>query len=125
MAAGTVTITEERGGSIRKIAFAWTSGTDAAAGTASASTSFTYNGKIERLVTVPAAGGDAPTDQYDLTITDADGIDVLAGAGANRSGTNTEQVASTSLGHVANDKLTVNVSNAGAAKKGTAILFLR
>lgn len=125
MAVGTVTITEETYGSIKKIAFAWTAGTDAEAGTASGQTTNAYNGAIERLVTVPGAGGDAPDDNYGVTVTDEDSTDVLMGAGATRDTANTEQVLASSLGVVANDKLTVNITAAGAGNKGTVYVYLR
>lgn len=125
MAAGTVTVTEERLGAIKKIKFAWTSGTAGEGGTASGSTAHAYTGEVIRLVTVPSGGGTAPTDDYDITVTDQDSTDVLMGAGANRDTANTEQVLASSLGCVANDKLTINVSNAGDGKKGTAYLYIR
>lgn len=135
---GTVTITEEfissvnaLGGfatssPIKKVKFAWTSengGGDA--GKASKTTVNAYTGEIIRLVTIPGAGGVAPTDDYDVTITDEDGTDVLIGAGANRDTANTEQVLASSLGCVAYDKLTLNIQNAGNAKQGTAIIYIR
>ncbi len=122
MATGTVTVAEERLGGLKKITWAWTS---TAGGAASEVTTYPYTGSIERMVTVPAAAGGAPTDDYDITITDEDGVDVLSGAGSNRDTANTEQVAAANLGAVANDKLTLNVSNAGNAKSGTVILYVR
>ncbi len=123
---GTVVVTEETFGSVKKITFAWTSENGGAnAGKASKTTVNHYNGEIIRLVTVPGTGGDAPTDDYDITVTDEDSTDVLMGAGANRDTANTEQVLASSLGCVANDKLTLNVSNAGNAKKGTVHLYIR
>lgn len=124
MAAGTVTITEETYGTIKKIKFDWTSGTDAEAGTASGQTTNVYSGKILGLATVPD-GTAVPTASYDITVTDEDGMDVLMGGGADRSDTATEYVLSTSLGAVANDKLTINVAAAGSAKKGIAYLYIR
>jgi len=121
MAAGTVVITEETFGTIKKIKFAWTS---TAGGAASDTTVNAYSGKILGLATVPGAAPDAPTPDYDITVTDEDGMDVLMGGGANRHTTNTEYVLSTSLGAVANDKLTINVAAAGAAKKGVAYLYI-
>jgi hypothetical protein len=120
-AAGTVTVTEETFGTVKKITFAWTS---TAGGAADAPTVATFSGKIEALVTIPDAV-DAPTTLYDVTVTDADGVDVLAGAGANRSATATELVLASLLGIVANDLLTVNITNAGAAKKGRVIVYSR
>ena len=120
-AAGTVVVTEETFGTVKKITFAWTS---TAGGAADTPTVATFSGKIEALVTIPDVV-DAPTTLYDVTVTDADGVDVLAGAGANRSATATELVLSSLLGIVANDLLTVNITNAGAAKKGRVIVHLR
>lgn len=125
MAAGTVTITEETHGSLKKITFAWTSGTVGEGGTASGTTTNAYTGALERLVTVPAGGDDAPDDNYDLTLTDEDSVDALVGAGANRHTSTTQQVLGSSLGVVANDKLTLNVTNAGDANKGTVYVYLR
>jgi hypothetical protein len=123
MAAGTVTITETIHTTVKKIKFAWTSGTGGEGGTASGTTTYAYDGKLELLTTDP--GATAPSDDYDITITDSDSIDVLAGAGANRDTANTEQVLGSSLGAVAGSKLTINITNAGDAKVGTAYLYIR
>lgn len=122
--AGTVTIDEEGYSTIKKIAFAWTSAAD---GTATGTTTDAYSGEVLRLVTKPGAGGDQPTDLYDVVINDQDTVDVLSGVGANRSNTVTEQAVSLApaLGVVANDKLSLSVSGAGNAKSGTAILYIR
>lgn len=125
MAAGTVTITEETHGSLKKITFAWVSGTGAEGGTASGTTTKAYTGALERLVTVPGAAAEQPTNAYDLTLLDEDSADVLVGAGANRNNAATEQVLGSSLGVVANDKLALNVTNAGDAKTGTVHVYLR
>ena len=120
--AGTVIITEKRTGTVKRITWAWT--TDGA-GAADGQTTHVYDGKIEALVTVPAGGANAPTDQYDITITDQDGVDVLAGAGANLAAAATQHISATNLSAVANEKLTLNVSAAGAVKKGTVYLYIR
>lgn len=120
-AAGTVTVAEEAHSSVRKITWTWTS---TAGGAADLITTRAYDGKIEAVVTNPD-GVAAPTDDYDITITDEDGTDVLSAAGANRDTANTEIVLSASLGIVANDKLTLNVTNAGAAKSGVVHLYIR
>jgi hypothetical protein len=122
---GTVEITEEKISAIKKVKFEWTSvngGGDA--GKASKTTEFPYTGEIIRLVTDP--GTAAPTDNYTVTITDEDGYDVLMGAAVgNRDEANTEQVLASSLGCVANDKLTLNVSGAGNAKTGTVTVYIK
>lgn len=119
--AGTVTTTEKTLGTVKKVTFAWTS---SAGGAADATTAAVFDGKLIGLTTIPDAGT-APTDNYDVVLNDADGHDVLLGAGANRDTLNTEHVAEASLGAVAHSKLTLAVTNAGAAKLGTVIVYLR
>lgn len=121
--AMSVTVTEKTLGSVKKVTFAWVSAAD---GTATgATTGVEYDGKIIGLTTIPGAAALAPDDNYDITITDADGHDVLLGAGANRDTANTESVTEASLGAVASSKLTINVSGAGDSNAGTAIVYLR
>jgi hypothetical protein len=123
-----VTITEEIFRSspqdpnpVKKIIFDWTSD---AAGDATGTTTNAYTGELLRFITVPD-GVSAPTALYDVVINDEDSTDALIAAGANRSATVTEQVIASSLGAVANDKLTIVVSNAGNTKKGKAYLYIR
>ena len=46
---------------------------------------------LYKVITNP--GGTAPTDNWDFTITDGDGIDVLGGNGANRHTTSSQMIA--------------------------------
>ena len=96
--AGTVTVSEETHGTIKKLAWAWTS--DASGDVSGTATTNAYSGSIERLVTVPD-GVDAPTADYDVTLLDQDSTDVLIGAGIDRHTSTTEQVLASSLGIVA------------------------
>ena len=121
MGAAVITITETTYTRVKKIKIAWVA-SDAGAG--SAVTTNAYDGKCELLTTVPS-GTAAPTDDYDITIKDADGVDVLAGAGLNRDTANTEQVVASSLGAVAGSKLTFAVAAAGNAGAGTCYLYIR
>jgi len=121
---GTVTLTEETFGTVKKITCAWTSEDGGgSAGKAQKTTTNIYSGEIIRLVTDP--GATAPSDDYDIYVYDEDGMDVLMAAGKDRDTVNTEQVLGTSLGCVANDKLTFYVENAGNAKIGTIYLYIR
>src|SRR5690348_16833351 len=99
---GTVTSLLERasGRTVKKIT--WTVVSDGSGNVSGddATTDAVLDGKVLALHTVPAGGGSAPTDNYDLTILDADGLDVLAGGGANRDTAVTEIVAQASLGAV-------------------------
>jgi hypothetical protein len=124
MADGTVTITEKKYGSVKKITFAWVAGTAGEAGTASGTTINAYDGKLILLSTVPSVSAQ-PDDNYAVTITDDDDIDLLAGNGANRDETNTEYVTYANMGAVAGSVLTINVSSAGASNEGMAYLYIR
>lgn len=106
---------------IDKIVFLWTS--DDTAGTATAVTANKYTGELIRFITDP--GDVAPTDNYDIVITDSDGYDVLHGAGLNRDTANTEQVLAASLGCCFDTVLTLAISNAGNAKTGKIFLYIR
>lgn len=121
--AGTVTISEITHPSIKKIVFTWTSGDD---GKADVTTVQYYTGRVLYAVQIPDGGGTQPSDQYDVTVSDVDGIDVLKGLGANLSNAAaTYKADSDGLGAVVESKLTLAVTNAGNAKGGKTILFLR
>ena len=71
-------------------------------------------GRLLQIATNPD-GTTAPQDNYDITITDADGIDVLQGVGANRDTAHSEVAAivyATSVNPVIaeTDTLTLNIS---------------
>lgn len=123
--ASSVTITEPESRtwtSTKRIKFDWTAHTDGVV--TGVATTKTYAGKLIAFTTDPDAGT-APTDNYDIVITDSDGIDVLLGAGANRDTANVEQVASASLGLVVGSTLTFAVTNAGSGGKGVAWLDIQ
>ena len=94
-------------------------------------------GRLVKAVTVPS-GTAAPTDNYDIAITDEQSLDVLTGVQStlqNRDTANTEQVyflvldaAGTALAQSAHpmvsNTLTVAVTNAGNSKAGTIYLYL-
>ncbi len=120
--AGTVVLAEEGWGTVRKVTVAWTS---SAGGAADLQTTNPFSGKCFLLTTVPSGGGTAPTDLYDITALDEDGVDILAGAGANRATATVQQVLDASLGGIAQDRIYWHVTNAGNAKVGTIYLLLR
>lgn len=122
MAGSATTFTETIIGTVKKIKCAWTS--DSATGAVSGTTTEVYSGRFIGLITVPD-GVDAPTVDYDIAISDADGVDLLLGAGANRHNANTEFVAEAAMAGVAMSKLTIAVTNAGNSKKGTIYLLIR
>lgn len=118
MAAAVITVEESGFGSVFKIKWTFTSATD---GTASLVTVGSYYGTVMCLVTDP--GATAPTDNYDITVTDADSFDVLQGVGANRDTSTTETVNPPSVSP-AFGKLTINITNAGDTKDGVATLYV-
>jgi len=118
------TITEETFGSVKKVKFVWTTASSSSGGT-TGTTSSAYNGAVERLVTIPGAGALAPTASYDVVVNDQDSTDTLMGGGIDRHTANTEQVNAASLGIVANDTLTLAVTNAGSSNGGTVVVYIR
>lgn len=121
--AGTVTVSEKRFGSVKKVTFTWSS---SAGGAADGATTYAYDGEILEAVQFPDGGGTQPTNLYDVVVNDADGIDVLGGLGANLSNAaNTIKQFKDGLLCVAGSALTLAVTNAGDAKGGKVILYIR
>src|SRR4051812_8010939 len=84
--AGSTTVTHYTLGHVRKIVIDWTA--DAAAATVPDTVLPVFEGRLMEFVTNP--GAVAPTDNYDIVITDDQGVDKLQGVGANRDTANTE-----------------------------------
>lgn len=141
MAGSAMTFTYDNGydlngvpGSMRKVIVDWTS--DDATGAVSGTTAKIV-GTLIKAVTDP--GSAAPTDNYDIAITDELSADVLAACQstlANRDTTNTEQVyflvldaavtpLAQSVHPVVCDKLTISITNAGNAKNGQLVLYYK
>lgn len=121
--AQVVTTTEVTIGRIHTIFWEWLC-TDL--GVVSSETTKVFNGEILAIVTDPDTN--APSDNYDITIVDGDGQDVLFGQGANRDTANTEfklSTDSTPMGAVGNSKLTLTIAAAGDANEGTVKLWIR
>jgi hypothetical protein len=123
MAGATMTFTETVYGTIKKIKCAWLS--DDATGAVSGTTTNYYDGRFIGACTVPGLAAAAPTDNYDIAVSDADSVDIALGALANRDTANTEYVAEASMAGTAQSKLTVAVTNAGNTKTGTLYLYIR
>ena len=118
MADAIISVEESFFEGVAKIKWTWTSATG---GAASLATVGSYYGEVLALVTDP--GATAPTDNYDITITDADGYDVMQGAGANRDTANTETAVPTAKS-VAFGKLTLTIAAAGDEKVGATTLYI-
>jgi hypothetical protein len=128
-AAGTVTETSSTYGyGIRKVTLAWTSD---ASGDATYTTS-QLSGAIMR-VTFDPDGTAAPTDLYDITLKDENDFDVLVGSGANLSATTSSSVCpqiddqdgTNTIAVIISGQLSLAVSNAGNAKSGEVVLYLK
>ncbi len=135
--AGTVTFAYDDGvdgGGLRrgitKVVVSWT----CTAGGAADGTSRKLVGTLVKAVTDPT---DSPTDNYDITLTDDAGADILSNCDAdltNRDVTNSEEryflikdAASTaqSLHPIVCSTVTVTIANAGSTKSGVLYLYVR
>jgi hypothetical protein len=121
--AGTVTISEITHRPVRKVVFTWLS---SAGGAADGVTTEYHTGRVIYAAQLPDGGGTQPTDLYDVTVTDGDGVDVLKGLGADLSNAApTYKADSDGLGAVVESKLTLAVTNAGNAKGGKTLVYIR
>lgn len=102
---------------VRKYVVAWTSD---ASGDATAT--LPLDGAIMRVVTNPDDSA-APTANYDVTIIDSDGLDLLNSEGLNRHTSNSEQIFPSST-PFHNGDVTVTIANAGDTKAGTVTLYV-
>ena len=123
-ADGSAQITEETYGSVKLIKYEWTAGTGGTVLADCTSESF-YCGQLLSVVTVPGTAGDAPTDDYDVTLLDKYDVDLMADAGADRATGTTETILSGSLGAVVNSQIELNVANAGSAGTGVVYVTVR
>jgi len=127
--AGTVSITEQVHTSMKKVKFEWTSTTG---GAASDTTKNSYSGQLWKAI-IAGSTTTAPSTGYDVKINDSDGYDVLDSLGVDL-GTGTYQFHASSTGgtfaavspiSAVSSKLTLSVADAGNAKAGEVILYIR
>lgn len=125
--AGTIAVTTSKAAqAIDKYSIAWVSD---ASGNVSGNTFPIEACEIVQVGYVPDSGGTQPTDLYDVTMTDANGVDVLGGTGSNLSNAN-KSVAVPAVSTyfrrtLEAGNLTPVVANAGNAKGGTIVLLVR
>jgi hypothetical protein len=126
-AAGTLGVSRAQvNGNLQRVTLTWTS---TAGGAVSGNPFSVPTGQLVQVKFVPGAGGTQPTDLYDVTLVDGDGVDVLAGLGANLSQSTASIVApraSTNAAPFLIDATTLDlvVANAGSAKSGTVTLWI-
>jgi hypothetical protein len=123
MAGSVMTFTEITHGTVKKIKAAWTS--DSGTGAVSGTTTNSYSGRIIGACTVPGLAGAQPDDNYNITVSDSDSVDIALGALLLRDELNTEYVAETSMAGVAHSTLTIAVTAAGNSNTGVLYLYIR
>jgi len=129
MAAGSVVATKAVEGMITTLTYAWIG--DAGTGAVPASISSSVRGWIVQAVTIPGTGT-APTDLYDITLTDGatPALDLFGGALADRSQTLKQMVspkntAGASVIPFFKGQLTLNITNQGVhSATGTVIVTI-
>lgn len=106
-----------------RVSVAWTSD---GSGNATASL-IKLRGWIVKVITYP--GSAAPTDDYDIKLKDSTGFDVLGSVLNDRDTSNTEQIPTPNSGvsivTYVNGDYTFDVSNAGSAKNGTCVFYIK
>lgn len=132
-AVGTVTVTNTiieasayRARAINQYTIAWTS---SAGGAVSANPFSVTQGHIQSVKFVPASGGTQPSDLYDATLKDADGIDILNAQAANLSNSVGAYFQFNPPfyfpGSASSQTLDLVIANAGNAKSGSVILWVQ
>lgn len=102
---------------VRKHVISWTSDSSG-----DATQTIPIDGAIMRVVTNPDDSA-APTDNYDVTFIDSDGLDLLNSECLNRDTANSEQVFPTNP-PFHNGDVTVTIANAGDTKSGTVTVYV-
>ncbi len=110
-------------GGMRLFQVAWTSDGDQKF---TATTPMELMGWLHEMETVPD-GDDVPTDNYDITLLNANGRDVAGAALANRSDTTVQMVKPivNSIWQSAwiDGKLTITITTAGVATNGELLIY--
>lgn len=120
-AVGSVT-TVAAGDNPTKYTLSWTSD---ASGNVTSNTSAIRVGNVFKIEIVPNGGGTQPTNLYDVTLLDANSVDLLSGVGADQSNAASKVfVFDPQMWHD-DTALTLTVANAGNAKGGTVYLWVR
>ena len=124
--AESVTQSLQTGGEINVLVMSWT--TDSSGDLTATDTGYPIEGYLMLVETDPS--GTAVPTSYAVTLTDANGLDVMGGALAGRSTTATEMTLPLLNGNYTMlpipGKLSMDVTGAGASKSGTVrIYFVR
>lgn len=126
--AGTlgVSVTEYPDAGIVKYALLWGSDGSGNVNGHQSDLATLSGGLLTQARVLPFAGPLAPTALYDVTLTDANGIDFLGGLGANLSATVGRYILPT-VRMYRDDAVAIDfvVTNAGASKFGLVSLYFR
>lgn len=127
------TLTSLQGNLVKTVSVSWTSASNGTVSEAFSQTDMAYirGYMLCGMLTDPSASALAPDDNYDITLKDATGYDLLGGMGADRDTANTEYVPvrlDTNNGvfgciPVVGSSLTFAVSGAGDANGGVALFY--
>ena len=118
--AESVTQTYQDHRSVKLVTMDWTS---AAGGTVSSTnTTNSLNGEVYQVEINPDASTDAPTEGYDVTLSNANSVNILYGLGANLPAATTRTVKPCVF---VDSKLSLCVTNAGDTKGGVVKIYLR
>jgi len=122
MAVGTLTVAaSEAGRGITKYLCTWTS---SAGGAVSANSFAVPSGYLVAIKCVPDSGGTQPDDLYDLTLVDADTVDVLDSRGLNLSNAAGKILQWDPPLFIDTATLDLVIANAGSAKGGTVSIWM-
>ena len=124
--AGTITTTVTKSGALSKYKMDWLSD---ASGDVDVDAIPMIQGEIQSVHYFPDAGGTQPSDNYDLTMADSFGVDILTGTGANLSQT-TDTYAVPALSTyfkvvIEAGSYDLVIANAGNAKGGIVEVIVR
>lgn len=123
--AGTITVTEEKpfltGHSMRITQIDWVS--DAAGAVSGNATANPLRGLIYGCEFVPDSGGTQPTTLYDVQLHNANGRDLLAGNGSDRSNSAADWASASPYPVPVNSVVTPVISGAGDSKGGTIYIY--
>jgi len=124
--AGSITTTVTEENSLVKYKMDWLSD---ASGDVDVDAIAMVQGEIQSVHYFPDAGGTQPSDNYDLTMTDSYGVDILTGTGSNLSQT-TDTYAVPALSTyfkvvIEAGSYDLVIANAGNAKGGIVEVLIR
>ncbi len=124
--AGSITTTVSKKNSLVKYKMDWLSD---ASGDVNVDAIPMIQGEIQSVHYFPDAGGTQPSDNYDLTMADSYGVDILTGTGANLSQT-TDTYAVPALSTyfkvvIEAGSYDLVIANAGNAKGGIVEVIVR